>query len=123
VQKSPACTIETLANALMELYNKKVDIKVIGIRHGEKIYETLVNKEEIVKAEDLGDYYRIPADTRDLNYNKFFSEGETKIFESEEYTSHNTYRLNLEETKRLLIQLSNVREDIFNLEIENTFKH
>lgn len=122
VQKSPACTIEVLANALMELYNKKVDIKVIGIRHGEKIYETLVNKEEIVKAEDLGDYYRIPADTRDLNYNKFFSEGETKIFKSEEYTSHNTYRLNLEETKKLLLKLSIVRQDVLVEEVDYKYK-
>jgi len=112
VQKSPAATIEILAHALIELYNANSEIKIIGIRHGEKIYETLVNREEMVKAKDEGNYYRIPADTRDLNYNKFFSEGEEKIFEAEEYTSHNTYRLNLEETKELLLKLRFIREDV-----------
>ena len=105
VQKSPATTIEILAQALLDLYKSKSKIKVIGIRHGEKIYETLVNREEMVKAEDLKNYYRIPADTRDLNYNKFFTEGESKILQTEEYTSHNTHQLNLEETKKLLLKL------------------
>ncbi|HPN38388.1 MAG TPA: polysaccharide biosynthesis protein, partial [Melioribacteraceae bacterium] len=112
VQKAPACTIETLAKALIELYNAKSEIKVIGIRHGEKIYETLVNKEEMAKAEDLGDYFRIPADNRDLNYDKYFSEGEEKITKMEEYTSDNTTRLNLEETKNLLLKLSFIRQDV-----------
>jgi UDP-N-acetylglucosamine 4,6-dehydratase/5-epimerase len=112
VQKSPAATIEILAQALLELYKATNEIKVIGIRHGEKIYETLINKEEMVKAEDLGNYYRIPADTRDLNYNKYFTEGESKIFKAEEYTSHNTQRLNVEETKRLLLKLDFISEDI-----------
>lgn len=112
VQKSPAATIGTVAKALLELYNANNDIKIIGIRHGEKIYETLVNREEMAKAEDLGDYYRIPADTRDLNYNKFFSEGESKIMNVEEYTSHNTHRLNIQETKNLLFKLSFIRKDV-----------
>jgi UDP-glucose 4-epimerase len=112
VQKSPATTIELLAKALIELYKGKNEIKIIGTRHGEKLYETLVNREEIVKAEDLGEYYRIPADTRDLNYNRFFIEGEAKISKMEEYNSHNTYRLDLEETKRLLLKLDSIRDDL-----------
>ena len=112
VQKSPASTVELIAQALLELYNAKNEIKIIGIRHGEKIYETLVNREEMAKAEELENYYRIPADTRDLNYNKFFTEGESKIFKAEEYTSHNTYQLNLKETKDLLLKLPSIREDV-----------
>jgi UDP-glucose 4-epimerase len=114
VQKSPATTIETIAKALLELYEAKNEIKIIGIRHGEKIYETLVNREEMAKAEDLENYYRIPADTRDLNYNKFFTEGESKISSIEEYTSHNTRRLDFEETKQLLLKLSFIRQDLLN---------
>jgi UDP-glucose 4-epimerase len=112
VQKSPATTIGILAKALLELYNAKNEIKIIGTRHGEKLYETLVNREEMVKAEDLGNYYRIPADTRDLNYNKFFLEGQAQISQMEEYNSHNTSRLTIEETKQLLLTLDSVREDI-----------
>jgi UDP-glucose 4-epimerase len=111
VQKSPATTIEILATALLQLYNASNPIKVIGTRHGEKLYETLVNREEMVKAEDLGDFYRIPADTRDLNYNRFFIEGEAQISQIEEYTSHNTFRLNIEETKQLLLKLDSIRDD------------
>ena len=112
VQKSPACTIEVLAKALLELYKANNPIKVIGTRHGEKLYETLVNREEMTKAEDLGNFYRIPADTRDLNYNRYFIEGEAQIAQMEEYTSHNTVRLNTEETKQLLLKLDSIREDI-----------
>lgn len=112
VQKAPASTIETLAKALLELYKADNPVKIIGTRHGEKLYETLVNREEMAKAEDLGNYYRIPADTRDLNYNRFFVEGLTQIAQMEEYTSHNTYRMNLEETKNMLLKLDSVREDI-----------
>ena len=112
VQKSPAATIEVLAKALLELYKVNNQIKIIGTRHGEKLYETLVNREEMVKAEDLGNYYRIPADTRDLNYNRFFIEGEAQISQMEEYTSHNTSRLNIEETKQLLLKLDFIKEDI-----------
>jgi UDP-glucose 4-epimerase len=112
VQKAPATTIEVLAQALIELYEAKNPVRIIGTRHGEKLYETLVNREELAKAEDLGNYYRIPADTRDLNYNRFFSEGETQIAQMEEYTSHNTYRMNLEETKDMLLKLDSVRDDV-----------
>lgn len=112
VQKSPAATIEVLAKALLELYKVKNQIKIIGTRHGEKLYETLVNREEMVKAKDLGNYYRIPADTRDLNYNRFFIEGEAQISQMEEYNSHNTIRLNIEETKQLLLKLDFIQEDL-----------
>ena len=112
VQKSPAATIEVLAQALIELYNSNNEIRIIGTRHGEKIFETLVNREEMLKAEDLGNYYRIHADTRDLNYSRFFSEGESKLSEIEDYTSHNTYRLNIEETKELLLKLPMIRRDV-----------
>ncbi len=122
VQKSPAATIEILAKALLDLYNSKSEIRVIGIRHGEKIYETLVNREEMVKAEDLKNYYRIPADTRDLNYSKFFTEGESKILQTEEYTSHNTHQLNFDETKKLLLKLSFIRQDILGEKMENLFE-
>jgi len=121
VQKSPAATIEMVAKALLEMYNGKNEIKIIGIRHGEKIYETLVNREEMVKAEDCGDYYRIPADTRDLNYNKFFTEGESRIFQAEEYTSHNTKQLNLEETKELLLKLRFIRQDVLGDKLEEVY--
>lgn len=121
VQKSPAATVEIVANALLELYNAGNEIKIIGIRHGEKIFETLVNREEMVKAEDCGDYYRIPADTRDLNYNKYFTEGESKIFDTEEYTSHNTRRLDLDETKKLLLKLRFIREDVLSEKLEEVY--
>jgi UDP-glucose 4-epimerase len=117
VQKSPASTIGVLAKALLQLYDAKNPIEIIGTRHGEKLYETLVNREEMVKAKDLGKYYRIPADTRDLNYNRFFSEGETKVSEMNEYTSHNTRRLSLEETKELLLKLDFIKEDLKNREV------
>ena len=112
VQKAPASTIDVLVKALLELYKANNEIKIIGTRHGEKLYETLVNREEMAKAEDLGDYYRIPADTRDLNYGKFFTEGENKVSEEEEYTSHNTDRLDVENTKQLLLKLEMIRKDV-----------
>lgn len=112
VQKAPAATIEVLAKALIELYNSKTEIKVIGTRHGEKLYETLVNREEMAKATDMGEYYRIPADNRDLNYGKFFTEGESKVSEVDDYTSHNTERLDVEGTKKLLLKLDLVRLDV-----------
>ncbi len=123
VQKSPAATIDKIAKALLSLYKSKNEIKIIGIRHGEKIYETLVNREEMAKAVELKNYFRIPADTRDLNYNKFFTEGESKIFKSEEYTSHNTHQLNLQETKDLLMKLPVIRQDIFGEKEENVFEN
>jgi UDP-glucose 4-epimerase len=118
VQKSPASTIADLAMALKELYNSGTEIKIIGTRHGEKLYETLVNREEMAKATDLDKYFRIPADTRDLNYNLFFTEGETRVSQVEEYTSHNTYRMNVEETKQLLLKLRFIREDVLHEKLE-----
>lgn len=112
VQKAPAVTIDVLAKALLELYNSKCDIRIIGTRHGEKLYETLVNREEMAKAEDLGNYYRIPADTRDLNYNRYFNEGRLEISQIEEYNSHNTHRMSMVETKKMLLELDSIKEDI-----------
>ncbi len=112
VQKAPAATIKVLAEALIDLYQSKSEIKVIGTRHGEKLYETLVNREEMVKAEDLGEYYRIPADNRDLNYEQYFSEGEQLINQKEEYHSHNTARLDVEGMKAILLKLPQIRKDI-----------
>lgn len=111
VQKAPAATIDTLAKALKELYNANNEIKYIGTRHGEKLYESLINREDMMKAENLGDYYRIPADNRDLNYDKYFSKGQGRISLADEYTSHNTYRLNLKETKELLLKIDMIKED------------
>jgi len=112
VKKSPAATIENLARAIRELYKSSSEITIIGTRHGEKLYETLVNREEMVKAQDMGDFYRIPADTRDLNYNKFFTEGTQEVSLMEEYNSHNTKRLSIEETKELLLTLRFIRQDV-----------
>jgi UDP-glucose 4-epimerase len=102
VQKSPASTIGDIANALLKIYKSKVDIKIIGTRHAEKLYETLLSKEELLLSEDLGNYYRISADVRDLNYNKYFSEGLRKNNDFEDYHSHNTKRLNENELILLL---------------------
>lgn len=112
VQKAPAATIETLAKALIELYNAKNEIRIIGTRHGEKLYETLVNREDMVKAQDLGNYYRIPVDSRDLNYAQYFSEGSPDVSKFEEYHSHNTQRLDVEGMKQLLLKLPLIRKDI-----------
>ncbi|MCE0722231.1 MULTISPECIES: polysaccharide biosynthesis protein [Legionella] len=112
VQKSPASTIGELAQALKELFNYDKPIKIIGTRHGEKLYESLVSREEMAKAEDLQRYYRIPADNRDLNYKKYFVEGEEHISESDDYTSHNTERLDVEGIKKLLLQLDYVRNEL-----------
>ena len=113
VNKAPAGTIHDLAQALLEISNGTNDIKIIGTRHGEKLYETLCTKEEMVKAEDLGNFYRIPADNRDLNYAQYFSEGEVDLSEIEDYHSHNTTRLDVEGIKKLLSQLPIVRKNIF----------
>ena len=113
VQKAPACTIQTQAEAVCELFGgKKEEIKVIGIRHGEKMYETLLTKEECAKAEDMGNFYRVPADNRGLNYDKFFKEGDTKRAEIEEFNSDNTYRLNLEETKAKIGALEYIKKEL-----------
>jgi UDP-glucose 4-epimerase len=102
VQKSPASTIGELANAMIKIYNSKVDVKVIGTRHAEKLYETLLAREEVQVAEDLGNYYRVAADNRDLNYNKYYSEGSGSITNIEDYHSHNTRRLAEAELIQLL---------------------
>ena len=113
VQKAPACTIQTQAEAVCELFDgRKEDIKVIGIRHGEKMYETLLTKEECAKAEDMGNFYRVPADNRDLNYDKFFKEGDTKRVTIEEFNSNNTRRLNLEETKEKIASLEYIQNEL-----------
>jgi UDP-glucose 4-epimerase len=110
VKKAPASTIGDLALAVKELLCADNEIKVIGTRHGEKLYETLVNREEMDKAQDMGGYYRVPSDNRDLNYDKFFSDGNEKIAEAEDYTSHNTARLDVEGTKELLLKLDCIQE-------------
>jgi UDP-glucose 4-epimerase len=109
VQKAPASTIEVLAIALRELFQRDNPIRVIGTRHGEKLYESLVSREEIAKAEDMGQYYRVPSDDRDLNYAKYFVEGELEIAALDDYTSHNTERLDVEGVKRLLLKLDYIQ--------------
>lgn len=111
VQKAPAATLDVLATALKELYNADTPVRVIGTRHGEKLYETLVTREEMAKSEDMGNYFRIPADARDLNYDKFFHEGDEDVSIIEDYHSHNTHRLSVEEMKELLMKLDLIRED------------
>ncbi len=112
VQKAPASTVADLAQALKELFEKDNSIRVIGTRHGEKLYESLISREEMAHAQDMGGYYRIPADNRDLNYAKYFSEGEDKISQLDDYTSHNTHRLNVEQIKALLLKLDYIREEL-----------
>ncbi len=112
VQKSPASTIGDLAKALIELYNSDNKIRIIGTRHGEKLYETLVNREEMAKAVDMGQYYRIPVDDRDLNYEQYFSKGEQNVSVINDYHSHNTERLDVEQTKKLLLKLDIIRKDL-----------
>lgn len=122
VQKAPACTIQTQAEAVCELFahqwggastsSAAENIKVIGIRHGEKMYETLLTKEECAKAEDMGNFYRVPADNRDLNYDKYFKEGDIKLATIEEFNSDNTYRLNLEETKAKIASLEYIQNEL-----------
>ena len=113
VQKAPACTIQTQAEAVCELFGgKKEDIKVIGIRHGEKMYETLLTKEEAAKAVDMGEFYRVPADNRDLNYDKFFKEGDTKRALIDEFNSNNTRRLNIEETRAKIASLEYIQNEL-----------
>lgn len=112
VQKSPASTIHDLAQALIEMFQAKTEIRIIGTRHGEKKHETLVNREEMAKAVDLPGYFRIPADVRDLNYGKYFENGEAKVSEVEEYTSENTHRLSIPEIKEKLQSLQYVRDEL-----------
>ena len=109
VQKAPAATIGTLANVILDIFDSKLKVNIIGTRHGEKLYESLLTKEEFVVSEDMGSHYRIKADNRDLNYGKFYEEGNKKIEDSNEYHSHNAYRLNKEELKNILINLDFVK--------------
>ncbi len=120
VQKAPASTIGDLALALKELFNAKNEIKVIGTRHGEKLYETLLTREEIANAEDLENHYRIQADVRDLNYNKYFVEGEVTISDYQDYNSHNTSRLNVEQIKELLLKIEYVRSELSMIKNDST---
>lgn len=112
VQKAPASTVFDLAIALKEIFNKNNEIKIIGTRHGEKLYESLISREEMAKAQDMGNYYRIPSDNRDLNYNKYFIEGEEILSTIEDYTSHNTTRLNKDEVKSKLLELSYIQGEL-----------
>ena len=118
VQKAPAATLDVLAEALKQIYTNvnpkygETEVKIIGTRHGEKLYETLVTREEMLRAEDMGNYYRIPCDTRDLNYDKFFTQGDEKVSLIEDYHSHNTTRLDLEGMKELLMKLRFIQEDL-----------
>jgi len=112
VQKAPASTIEILAQALQELFQKKDSLRIIGTRHGEKLYESLVAREELARADDMGGYYRIPADNRDLNYAKFIVEGELGIAGFDDYTSHNTTRLDVDGVKKLLLKLDYIQEQM-----------
>jgi UDP-N-acetylglucosamine 4,6-dehydratase/5-epimerase len=112
VQKSPASTVADLAGALKQMFNKNSPIRIIGTRHGEKLYESLISREEMAHADDMGRYYRIPADNRDLNYAKFFSDGETVVSESQDYTSHNTERLDIPKIKELLMKLEYIKGEL-----------
>jgi UDP-glucose 4-epimerase len=112
VQKAPASTVSDLAQALKELFNSSIPINIIGTRHGEKLFESLISREEMAKAEDMGNYFRVPADNRDLNYAQYFTEGEEKIASFEDYTSHNTQRLNVAQIKELLLKLDFIREEL-----------
>jgi UDP-N-acetylglucosamine 4,6-dehydratase len=117
VNKAPAATIGDLAQAIKDLAKVENEINIIGTRHGEKLYETLCTREEMVKAEDMGDFYRVPADNRDLNYSMYFSEGEKNIAEIEDYHSHNTERLNVEGVKSLISKLALVKKELLGEEV------
>ncbi len=112
IKKAPACTIIDLANALKNIFNSDVPIEIIGIRHGEKIYETLATREELQRAEDMKDYYRIPLDDRNLNYTKYFTEGDTRELNIEDYTSHNTEQLNVQQVEELLLSLPEIQAEL-----------
>jgi UDP-N-acetylglucosamine 4,6-dehydratase len=112
VQKAPASTIESLAKVILDIFNSKLNIKIIGTRHGEKLYESLLTREEFANAEDMGSHYRIKADNRDLNYGKYFEEGDSKVTEMEEYHSHNTYRLSDVELKKILSDLEYIKNEL-----------
>jgi UDP-glucose 4-epimerase len=110
VQKAPASTVADLAQAIQELFKKDGGIRIIGTRHGEKLYESLISREEMAKAFDMGRYYRIPSDNRDLNYAQYFTEGEEEISHQEDYTSHNTERLNIDQIKNTLLKLDYIKD-------------
>lgn len=112
VQKAPACTVADLAEAVRTVFKAQNEIKIIGTRHGEKLFESLVSREEMARADDLEGFYRIPADDRDLNYSKFFTSGETSISAAEDYTSHNTVRLNQDEVVELLLGLDYIQQEL-----------
>ena len=112
VQKAPASTVADLAQALRKIFKKDNPVRILGTRHGEKLYESLISREEMAKAEDMGDYYRIPADNRDLNYAQYFSEGEEKLSYLNDYTSHNTERLNVDQIKQLLLKLDYIKKEL-----------
>jgi UDP-N-acetylglucosamine 4,6-dehydratase len=112
IKKAPACTVADLAQAIKELFESDAEIKIIGIRHGEKLYETLASKEELVTAEDMGGYYRVQMDTRDLNYEKYFTDGNAEEINYDDYHSHNTEQLNVEQVKELLLTLPEVRKEL-----------
>ncbi|MEI6839058.1 MAG: polysaccharide biosynthesis protein [Alcaligenaceae bacterium] len=112
VQKAPASTVADLATAIKQLFNKNEPIRIIGTRHGEKLYESLISREEMAKAEDMGAYYRIPADNRDLNYAQYFTEGEEELSHMDDYTSHNTERLNVTQVKSLLLKLDYIKGEL-----------
>jgi UDP-glucose 4-epimerase len=120
VNKAPAGTIGDLAQALIELTGKTVPIKIIGTRHGEKVYETLCTREEMAKAEDMGDFYRVPADNRDLNYAAYFSEGEEQVAKIEDYHSHNASQEGVEGLKKLISTLPLIRKEIFGEDVAQT---
>ena len=111
-QNSPASTVEDLAQALKEIFNSDSSVRIIGTRHGEKLYESLISREEMARAIDLKDYYMIPSDDRDLNYAKYFTSGEEKISNIDDYTSHNTDRLNVEQVKELLLSLDYIKKEL-----------
>jgi UDP-N-acetylglucosamine 4,6-dehydratase/5-epimerase len=112
VQKAPAATLEVLAQALIKIFDSKSRIRIIGTRHGEKLYETLLTREEMARAEDLGDYYRVPADSRDLNYNLYFTEGEKRVSREQDYNSHNTRRLEIQELIERLLELDLIKSEL-----------
>lgn len=113
IQKSPAATIEVLAHAMKDILGKpEHEVKIIGTRHGEKLYEVLMTKEEKVRAIDMGEYFRVPADGRDLNYSKYFEDGQEVITQADEYNSHNTYRLNEEELKKMILELYEIQDEL-----------
>jgi len=119
VQKAPASTIMDLAIALQRIFKARNKIKIIGSRHGEKLFETLVNREEMATAEDVGNFFRIPADNRDLNYAKYFSQGSTRISKEEDYTSHNTTRLAVDEVVKKLLKLDFIQNELKTKEFKN----